>query len=772
MTERRSNFDDNWRFSRGAAPRAHEPGFNDSRWMILDLPHDWSIELPFSEKDPGGSRGGYLPGGIGWYRKSFTLSSNLKGKRVAIEFDGVYMNATVWLNGHKLGIHHYGYTSFRFDLTPFLKSGRERNALAVRVDNSRRPNTRWYSGSGIYRHVWLTVSDDIHVAHWGVSVRTVSASKSAAVVEISTDVENESAAPAEVRLETLVLGPDGKKAGSAADVKRISALGKSRFIRRIVVKRPALWDVESPALYRAVTRVTAGAAKDEVTTGFGIRTFRFDPDNGFILNGRRLKLKGVDLHHDHGCLGAAVHDRAEERKIELMKGIGANAIRTSHNPPSPEFLDACDRLGMVVMDEAFDEWEEGKLKYGYKDYFKKCWRDDLTSMVMRDRNHPCVFLWSIGNEVKEQGKLRGARIAAMLARHIRKLDPTRPVGYGAHPGPWTEQLWNALDVCGYNYRDDLYASDHKRYPKRCILGSETFSLYAFQTWTRAADNRHIIGEFIWTGMDYIGESGIGFSNDAESKYPVNTACCGELDICGFKKIRSYYSDILWDNGTKLRIAVRRPLAQGEPFKRQPWGWADAKSSWTWPHCMEKPSFAPAEMHVDVYSACEEVELRLNGKTLGRNTTSRATRYMATWVVPYEPGLLEAIGYAGGKRVASHVLRTAGAPALPRLAPDRASISADGRDLSFVTLEIRDDKGNLHPDAVNDIEFSIKGPGRIIGIGNGNPADIESFQASRHKAHNGRCLVVVKSAGKPGRIELTARSKGLKPGRAIIDAVSR
>jgi len=543
----RERFEKEWRFQKGNPKDAHKPDFRDGRWRSLDLPHDWSIEGPFDEKNPKGSGGAYLPAGKAWYRKTFTCPKEHAGRLVSIEFDGVYMNATVWINGTKLGTHHYGYTSFAFDLTPHLGFGRK-NVLAVRVDDSKLPNTRWYSGSGIYRHVWLTVTDKVHVAHWGTAVSTPKVTKKSATVQVETTVENEEEHTAEIELTTRIVAPDRKTVATAVGTKKLRAGGSATITQELRVKDPAVWDVDSPVLHTALNTVKSnGRVVDNYATTFGIRTFSLDPERGFILNGRPLKLKGVDLHHDNGCLGAVVYDRAEERRVELMKGIGVNAIRTSHNPPSPEFLDACDRLGVVVMDEAFDEWEVGKLKYGYKDYFTKCWKDDLAAMVLRDRNHPSVCLWSIGNEVSEQHKMRAARLADMMARFVRKLDPTRPVGYGAHPGPpgpWKPELWAALDFAGYNYHDDLYDVDHEKYPKRCILGSETFSLYAFRTWSRAVANRHIIGEFIWTGMDYLGESGIGWARDAHTRYPVNTACCGEVDVCGFKKTRSYYRDIL------------------------------------------------------------------------------------------------------------------------------------------------------------------------------------------------------------------------------------
>lgn len=758
----RFRFERKWRFFKGNLKNAKAVSFDDSKWRRLDLPHDWSIESPFDEKNPSGQGGGYLPGGYAWYRKTFTLPAKHNGKRVVVEFDGVYMNSTVWINGHKLGTHAYGYTSFQFDLTPYLKFGKEKNVLAVHVDNSKQPNTRWYSGSGIYRHVWLTITDKIHIMPWGIAISTVKATKSSATVRIETEVANDAASAAEVQLETRIVGPGRKTVGVIESTQEIATAGK--IVQKIVVKRPLLWGVDSPVLYQAVTRIQVGSkVVDDLVTSFGIRTFCFNPHRGFMLNGRKLKLKGVNLHHDNGCLGAVVYDRAEERRVGLMKSIGANAIRTSHNPPSPEFIDACDRLGIVVMEEAFDEWEIGKLKYGYKDYFKDCWRKDLTSMVRRDRNHPSIVLWSIGNEVPEQAKLKGARTAGKLARFIRKIDPTRPVGYGAYSQAWTPQLWEALDVCGYNYRDDLYGSDHKKYPKRCILGSETFALYAFDTWTRAVENKHIIGEFIWTGMDYIGESGIGYAQEAYTKYPVNTACCGELDLCGFKKPRSYFRDILWDNGTELFIAVRQRLADGEAFKISHWGWPAAKSSWTWPDAASK------DVHVDVYSTCEEVELRLNGRTIGKNTTSRASRYLASWVIQYEPGILEAIGYRGGKKVVTQILRTAGDPAKIRLTTDRQSIIADGYDLAFVTVDVLDNKGVFHPNADNEIRFSVNGPGQIVGVGNGDQRSIESFQAKKRKAYNGHCLVVIRSSTRADRIELTAQSPGLKSAQSIITA---
>ncbi len=771
-------FEKEWRFRKGNPRGAHKVEFKDGTWRKLDLPHDWSIEEPFDEKAENGAGGGYLPGGKAWYRKTFALPAEYAGKQVSIEFDGVYMDATVWINGTKLGIHHYGYTSFAFDLTPHLHFGKTKNVIAVQVDNSKLPNTRWYSGSGIYRHVWLTVTDTVHVAHWGTAVSTPKVSKTAATIQVATEIVNDRDTPAEVELTTRIVGPDRKTAATIVNTKEVGAGKTAEITQDARIPDPVLWDIEIPALYKAITKVKVKRRLvDNYTTTFGIRTAVFDARKGFLLNGNAVMLKGVDLHHDNGCLGAVVYDRAEERKVELMKGIGVNAIRTSHNPPSPEFLDACDRLGVVVIDEAFDEWKQGKRKHGYKDYFDECWQEDLASMVRRDRNHPAVVLWSIGNECPEQENAGGAAIAKKMAKHIRKLDPTRPVGYGAHPGfgkrkpmPGSAKLWKHLDVAGYNYRDDLYAKHSKEFPDRPILGSETFSLYAFRTWERALANRNVVGEFIWTGMDYIGEAGIGHAKAAHTEFPVNTACCGEVDICGFKKTRSYYRDIVWGTGnTQLHIAVRRRLSDGEPFKLSAWGWPEAKNSWTWPDAVPGWSFRGKgeDVQVDVYSACDEVELRINGRTIGRNTTSKSSRYLATWIVPYEPGALEAIGYNNGSRVAKQILKTAGAPAKIKLTPDRKSIKANGEDLAYVTVELFDKENIFHPNADDEVRFTITGPGEILAVGNGDPAAVEPFQANRRHAHNGRCLVVVRSAEKKGKIKLTARAKGLQPAETVI-----
>ncbi|MFO7870119.1 MAG: glycoside hydrolase family 2 TIM barrel-domain containing protein [Kiritimatiellia bacterium] len=766
ITER---LEEGWRFHRGDAAGAWRESTDDSGWRRVTVPHDWSIEGPLNPRDAGGKSGGYLPGGRAWYRKSFKLPAGRRGGRVFLEFDGVYMNGTVWVNGHRLGTHHYGYTGFCFEITKWSRFGRKRNLVAVRVDNSKRPNTRWYSGAGIYRHVRLVVKNAVHIRRYGVSAVTVRAGRDRARLEITSLVRNDSESSAEVFLRTAVIEPDGRKAAGSRDSKRIPAGRTGKFVQRVTVKRPRLWSPDAPSLYRIDTAAgNLEGTMDTCSANFGIRTYRLDAEKGLVLNGKPIKLRGVNMHHDNGCLGSAAWDRAEERRVELVKSIRANAIRTSHNPPSPAFLDACDRLGIVVVDEAFDEWKVGKLKYGYKDYFGKCWRDDLREMVMRDRNHPSVFIWSIGNEVPEQDKASGAKTAAMMARYVRKLDPTRPVGYGAHPKGWTDDLWKALDVCGYNYRDDLYGKDHRKYPGRRIFGSETFALYAFKTWNCAVENRHVIGEFIWTGMDYIGESGIGFAREEHTGYPTHTACCGELDTCGFKKTRSWYRDILWGKDPVLHIAVRRRLKEGEPFRLNPWGWPEAKSSWTWPDAIrEWPADAPEDMHVDVYSTCDEVELTLNGKKIGRNSTSKLSRYMASWIIPYEPGILEAVGYTAGRAVMTDRLVTAGKPEALRLKPDRGRIRADGRDLSYVTVEVTDGKGLRQPNADNGIRFSVKGPGVIAGVDNGHPASEEAYQGRKRSAYNGRCLVVIRAGKKPGTIVLTARSPGLKQGRAVI-----
>jgi beta-galactosidase len=756
-----------------SAPAEAEVAHDDSSWRALDLPHDWSIDLPLDPNAPCGRDGGYFQNGLGWYRKAFAAPEAWRGKRISVEFDGVYMLSDVWINGRHLGTRPFGYSSFRYDATPYLTFGSGGNMIAVRADNSKQRNSRWYSGSGIYRHVRLVVTDPVHVGHWATFVTTLDVTAIAARVHVSTVVENESGLPGKVTLKTSILDPAGKSVGNAADVRDVIAGGRREFAQEVRVPAPELWSPDRPRLYRALTEVAVdGKMVDAVETVFGIRSIHYDAGTGFTLNGRMMKMKGACAHHDHGPLGSASYDRAEERKVELLKASGYNAIRTSHNPPSPGLLDACDRLGMLVIDEAFDVWRIAKLNQDYHRYFDEWWQRDLDTMVIRDRNHPCVVMWSIGNEVGERGTREGAKIGAMLAGRVHGLDPTRPVTAaicGVDKWPDTDGTFATLDVGGYNYQRSNYRSDHDRVPDRIMVATESNPPEAFEYWMDVLDLPYIIGDFVWTGYDYLGEASIGnarFEGDGlppNDGYSWNHAYCGDIDICGFKRPQSYYRDILWGVGSRLYIAVHRPIPEGKEEKISYWGWPDERACWNWPGNEGK------RLSVRVYSGCDKVDLYLNGKQIESAPTSRATKFMAAFSVPYEPGALKAVGYAGGVRVAEFEVRTAGEPAMIRLTPDRSRIRAGKGGLSYVTVEVLDRNGVLDPDAANLIKFGIEGPGAVAGVASGNPVSTELYAGNQRSAFQGRCLVVVKSAGKPGTIRLRAEAGGLAGADAVIKA---
>ena len=771
-------FDHAWRFHLGDPAGAGWREPDDTTWRLLDLPHDWSIELDRQPDAPSAASGGYFQMGRGWYRKTFAAPNEWRGKRVWIEFEGVYMNAEVWLNHELLGHHPYGYTSFHYDLTPYLKIG-EQNVLTIIVDNDCQRNSRWYSGSGIYRHVWLHVADPVHVAPWGIYLTTLNVSKETATVQVETTVSNESETARTVIVRSRVVAPDGSiVAGAEASVT--IGVGQSKAtIQQIEVAAPQLWSPDAPHLYQLKTEVLSGEdVLDTATTTFGIRSLSFDAEEGFALNGEPTLLRGGCVHHDDGVMGAASYDRAEERKVELLKASGYNAVRCAHNPPAPAFLDACDRLGMLVIDEAFDCWREGKNPYDYHVAFADWWQRDLESMVRRDRNHPSVIMWSIGNEVGERnGRSDGEAWAHRLADHIRALDPTRPITAAINGGgarwPWeqTDVVFSALDVGGYNYQERQYRPDHERHPDRIMYGSESTPREAFEHWTGVLDLPYVIGDFVWTSLDYLGEAGIGrvhfqgkqggFLGD----YPWHQANCGDLDLCGTKRPQSYYRDVLWGTGSKLYIAVHEPIPEGQEPTITYWGWPLVAANWTWPG-HEGETFT-----VDVYSACERVKLLLNGRSLGIQRTGREERFTATFEVPYQAGTLRAVGYEGHSQAAAWELHTVGAPAGIRLSPDRDELQAKAGELSYVTVEVVDGEGRLHPNADHELFFTVQGPATIAAVGNGNPVSEEPYGGHARRAYGGRCLVVVQSTGEPGTIRLRAQADGLDEAEVTIRVVA-
>jgi beta-galactosidase len=777
-------FDSNWSFHLGGAQGAESPGFDDSHWRKLDLPHDWSIEdlpntsSPFNPNAISQVNGGFTTGGTAWYRKAFTLRPEQKGKRIVIQFDGVYMNAEVWVNGQSVGSHPYGYTSFWFDITDKVKSD-SANVLAVKVRNEGE-NSRWYSGSGIYRHVWLKTLEPTHIAQWGTYITTRDVSTSSAKVSIKTKVLNETDQTSETALVSRLMNSQGQLVTAKESRHTIPAHSSYEFDQLVELKDPALWSPDSPTLYTAESVVNQnGKTIDLLRTKFGVRSIAFDVAKGFLLNGQPLKLKGGCLHHDNGPLGARAFDRAEERRVELLKASGFNALRLAHNPPSPAFLEACDRLGMLVIDEAFDMWQEGKNPHDYHLFFDEWWQRDVESMILRDRNHPSVIIWSIGNEIPNRTKPEVVKLAQELGDYIRRMEPTRPITSAVNDLREDKDPYFAtLDVAGYNYaaggdhgKQSLYEFDHNRLPKRIMYGSESYPLEAFDSWMNVIDHPYVIGDFVWTAFDYIGEASIGWRGywQEQSFYPWTLAYCGDIDTCGWKRPQSYYRDALW-KADQLSIFVKPPTPS-YPINpnRQSWSkwhWHDVVANWNW-QGHEKEA-----LEVSVYSSCEEVELLLNGKSLGRKPTNRSTAFTATWDVPYQAGVLHAVGYNGGRATSFADLKSAGQPSAMKLTPDRARIVADNQDLSYVTVELVDAKGVRNPTADNSIRFAIEGPGTIVAVANANPISTESYQRPQRKAWQGRCLVIVKSTQQAGPITITASSSGLRPAKVVLSSTSQ
>ena len=780
-----------WKFKLGDANDAQRADFDDSNWRELDLPHDWSIEGAFDQNAPTGGKGGYLPTGVGWYRKHFAMPDSARKGRIWVEFDGIYQNSTVWINGQYLGKRPFGYISFHYDLTPYLKADGE-NTLAVRVDNSQQPNTRWYSGSGIYRHVRLVVTNPIHVGHYGVYITMPQVSAESADVIACTRIENEDNAPVKGMLRSILVDVNSREAANVESEFKLEAGQQTELKQQMRIVSPGIWSVQTPVLYTLRTVVLCdGKPLDEADTSVGIRKIEYNIDRGFLLNGKQVKMNGVCLHHDGGCVGAAVPESIWERRLKTLKAMGCNAIRTSHNPPAPEFLDLCDRLGFLVMDESFDEWQLGKTTYGYNKYFDEWSERDLVAMLHRDRNHPSVVMWSVGNEVGEQPRQGGHEVLRKLVEICHREDPTRPVTQGcdnivADNGSTTLEFMETLDIVGYNYvdrwhdrRELYYSLDRHKHPNWKFVGTESVSvrgirgqyslgedpnivkpnytsdmIRAEQLWKFVAMHDYVIGDFMWTGIDYLGES----------RWPSKNASSGAIDLCGFPKDGYYFYQSQWTD---------KPMIHLFPH-------------WNWPG--REGQF----ISVLAYSNCDAVELFLNDKSLGekrlefprQGNSGSVNRYASppvnattadlhlSWDVPYEPGVLKAVGRKNGQVVCTQEVRTAGAPAAIRLSVDREAIVTDTRDVAHVTVEIVDSAGIIVPTAENLVHFTVEGEGHLIGVDNGNPEDHDSFQADRRRAFNGLCLAIVQSTRKPGNIRLIARSDGLKEASVEIKVLKK
>ena len=766
--ERKQLFDYDWKFFLGDVAEAKINDFNDGSWRNLDLPHDWSIEGTISPKNPTGGAGGYFPAGVGWYRKKFNVPSEWKAKNISIYFEGVYMNSEVFINGKSLGVYPYGYSSFSYNLTPYLNFGKE-NVVAVRVDNSQQVNSRWYSGSGIYRHVWMMVANQVHIAQWGVAISTPVLSEKKATVVVKTTIKNETSFSQKLILKTDLFNASIKNAGSDQSKIELAANSEKEITQAISVDDPALWSPGNPNLYQAQIQIIKGKQKfDESKTGFGIRSIKFTSENGFQLNGHTVKLNGGCVHHDNGCLGAAAFDRAEERKIELLKAAGFNAVRTSHNPPSEAFLNVCDKLGLLVIDESFDCWRTGKNKHDYAVFFNQWWKRDLDAMILRDRNHPSIVMWSTGNEIIERKKTEAIETARMLANAIKKIDTSRPVTSAMTTWDKDWEIFDSLmaqhDVCGYNYQLHRAPSDHQRVPSRIILQTESYPRDAFANWNLVKSNNYIIGDVVWTAIDYLGESGIGrwyYSGDTPGEhwendfFPNHGAYCGDIDLIGLRKPISHYRSMLYNDNEKLYMAVREPAPVSLEIKTTLWSVWPTWESWTW------PGFEGRNIAVEVCSKYPKVRLYLNDKLIDEKNTSIEQEFKATFLVPYTAGVLKAVGVENDKEIESTFLQTAGDAAKMKLTTDRKEILANMQDLSYITVEITDKDGIFQPNANDRLQFKIEGPGIIAGVGNADLKDWEPYTGNTRKAWKGRALVVIKSTQGVGDIQLTVTSAKLK-----------
>ena len=745
---KRQLFDFGWQFThRSASPLGSS---KNGTTQTVDLPHDWDIfEGPVSGEGATGTGGGWFEAGKGEYRKTFATPN---ADIVKLHFEGVYQKAEVYVNGQKAGQHHYGYTPFTVDVTKYLNKDKKKiNEVVVKVDNSEQPNCRWYSGSGIYRHVWLETKPALHIAENGVFVTTPEVSAAKAKMQVEVTVQNESQAD---RNATVVVGGSQLMvAVKAGESKTVSTT--------LYVNNPRLWSPESPTLYEAKVELKEnGTTIDNATAKYGIRSFSFDAEKGFVLNGKPLLINGACVHHDDGVLGAMAFDDAEIRKVRQMKEAGFNLIRTSHNPTTRAFLDACDSIGMLVIDEAFDGWRTQKNPYDYSTVIDSCYREDIHAMVLRDRNHPSVISWSIGNEVIERKDIRVIHTAKLLKQAILDCDTTRPVTEAlcAWDSDWEiyDPHFDVLDIGGYNYMIFKHASDHQRNPKRVMWQTESFPRDAFKNWAVVNDFPYVVGDIVWTGLDYLGESSIGryyYEGERPGEHwfdggfpEWHGAYCGDVDITGWRKPISHYREVLWHNDTPLYMAVKEPDGYHGKILETSWSVWPTWESWTWPGWDGKP------VEVEVYTRQPEVKLYLDDQLIGTKQVSRDTEFKAVFSVPYKAGTLRA--EAGGESV---ILKTAGEPARLRLTPDRTTMTADGQSLTFITVEVVDKQGTPVPEAAISCEAIVKGAGTLLAFASADLKDTEPYTLPRVKTWKGRALLVVRSTQKGGSINVSIKS---------------
>jgi len=791
IANRKINFNTNWQFHLNT-PADKDTVTTTTQWRTLNLPHDWSIEGQFDQKSPTGTGGGALKGGLGWYKKTFTVEEKDSTKLTSIAFDAVYRNSEVWINGHYLGKRPNGYIGFRYNLTPYLNYGNKPNEIIVKADNSKQPNSRWYSGSGIYRNVWLETTGKVHVLANGTYITTPEVAANKATVKLQTIIKNEYTTEKSATITTKIYYGDSKITALKQEV-RLSANAEKTISQDAIMDNPELWSVEKPQLYKAVTEITIdGEVTDTYATPFGIRTFKFDLDKGFILNGKQVKIKGVCLHHDLGPLGTAFNTRAMERELQIMKDMGVNGIRTTHNPPAPELLDLCDKMGFIVMDEAYDMWKQQKTEFDYSHDWDKWHVKDLQDQLYRDRNHPSVFMWSIGNEIPEQWNEKGAAIGKELAAIVKAIDTTRPITAAMNPPivvsgdintqfdkasqPNALAASGALDIIGYNYAHQAYTQHKINFPKTPFIATETTSALETRgyydaksdtikqwpvrwdipfkegnpgntvsaydqvqtpwgstheaTWKVIKKHDYLAGMYVWTGFDYIGEP-------TPYDWPSISSYFGIVDLAGFPKDVYYMYQSEWTTKNVLHILPH-------------WNWKAGQTVDVWAY----------------YNNADEVELYLNGKSLGKKSKQGDDLHIM-WRVPYQAGTLKAISRKNGKIVLEAEVKTAGAPAALKAVADRATITADGSDLSYITIDILDANGVFAATANNEITFSLKGNGKIVGVCSGDPVSHESYKGNKHTALSGKCLVIVQAGDKADNLQLTASAAGLKSATVAI-----
>ncbi len=781
------NLSQDWRFHAGEAAGAERTAFDDRSWKRMAVPHDFSImdkadgKPPFDRDTPSGQDSGYLPGGIGWYRRDLVLSPTEASRIVRLDFEAVYMDADIWVNGEHLKKHRYGYTAFTVDLAGKVRAGS--NVVVVRVDHAD-PSSRWYAGSGLIRPVALELLDPVHIEPESVFVSTPVATEDRGVVAVSTAIANRSTKTQSVEWISKVVTASGETIAEGRQTHALPAGARTERSQELVVANPRLWSPDSPALYTLVQEIRIGGATvDERRTRFGIRAISLDADKGLRINGQRVLLRGGNIHHDNYMIGAAGAPDADARKVALMKAAGYNAIRNAHNPASQATLDAADELGMLVIDEAFDSWNKSKKPQDYSRFFAEDWSQDIDSMVVSGRNHPSVLFWSIGNEIPEDGTAQGVETARKLAERVRMLDPTRPVtqAINADPPRSTTQA-TELDVVGYNYHAHIFDKEHEQLPKLTKYTSESLSKDLFPYWRAVESKPWVIGDFVWTAVDYLGESGIGwmgYSQDWQKlgPYPWHLAYSGEIDATGRLRPAAYYRQVVWKTGvTPISAFVRQPKGTEDLPDRHlypitpphlDWSLEDVHPSWTWPGQEGK------RQEVLVYSELPEVELFLNGKSLGRKSVGVESEYKAAYDVPYAPGRLLAVGYRDGREAARWELRTASQPAAAAVSVDRQQLKANGEDLAYVAVELHDADGTPLYSRKDDrkVRVRVSGAGTLAGIGNGNPVDVSSFQSGERTTFHGRVVAVVRAGAQAGPIVVDIETEGLPSRQVRLNAVA-